>query len=545
MPKTTRVWASSAVAVLITSTTAVLLGTPRVLSSSFEATSSPTSSGLAASQPADFNGDGFSDLAVGVPFESVGDIFDTGALNVLYGSAAGLASAGSQFWHQDSSGVGGDGAEEGDNFGDALASGDFNGDGFADLAVGVPGEWVGAVGRAGAVNVLYGSDAGLIALGSQFWHQDSLGVKGRAEEEDAFGTSLASDDFNGDGFSDLAVGVPYEAVGAIEEAGVVNVLYGTSAGLSTTGNQLWHQNSPGVKGTAASIDNFGWSLATGNFGKSSQAELAVGVPGDSPGGRFGAGAVNVLYGSSTGLTEVGDQLWAQNSPGISGTAEDGDSFGWSLASADFNGVDGSDLAVGVLFEDVGRTASAGAVNVLYGSTTGLTAAGNQLWHQNSLGVSGFAEAEDQFGSSLTAADFGKSLAADLAIGVRLEDVGSLADAGAVNVLYGSTTGLTAAGDQLWDQNSPGVEDAAEEGDCLGWSLAAGSFGNSSQGDLAMGVTCETLGEFEEAGAVNVLYGSMAGLSAVGNQFWNQDSPGVAGDGADGPDAFSSGLAPRQ
>src|ERR671912_1857643 len=40
------------------------------------------------------------------------------------------------------------------------AAGDFNGDGFADLAVGAPGEDVGAAGDAGAVNVLYGSAGG-------------------------------------------------------------------------------------------------------------------------------------------------------------------------------------------------------------------------------------------------------------------------------------------------------------------------------------------------------------------------------------------------
>ena len=64
--------------------------------------------------------------------------------------------------------------------------GDFNGDGFDDLAIGVPGEDVGAAGNAGAVNVIYGSKKGLRAKGDQFWHQDVLGVLDRAESADQF-----------------------------------------------------------------------------------------------------------------------------------------------------------------------------------------------------------------------------------------------------------------------------------------------------------------------------------------------------------------------
>ncbi|HEV8420554.1 MAG TPA: hypothetical protein VGR13_04295 [Actinomycetota bacterium] len=61
----------------------------------------------------------------------------------------------------------------------------------ADLAVGVLAEDVGAVGDAGAVNVLDGSSAGLTATGDQFFHQDSAGVLDTAEADDEFGRSLA------------------------------------------------------------------------------------------------------------------------------------------------------------------------------------------------------------------------------------------------------------------------------------------------------------------------------------------------------------------
>jgi hypothetical protein len=69
-----------------------------------------------------------------------------------------------------------------------------------------------------------------------------------------------------------------------------------------------------------------------------------------------------------------------------------------------------------------------------------------------------------------AANFGKSSHADLVIGVRFEDVGTITNAGGVHILYGSTTGLSASGDQFWTQDSPGVLDTVEEGDRFGSAL---------------------------------------------------------------------------
>jgi len=60
----------------------------------------------------------------------------------------------------------------------------------------------------------------------------------------------------------LAVGVPGESVGAADSAGAVNVLYGSGPGLASSGNQLWTQDSPGIKGVAATLDVFGATLAS-------------------------------------------------------------------------------------------------------------------------------------------------------------------------------------------------------------------------------------------------------------------------------------------
>ena len=141
---------------------------------------------------ADFNNDGADDLAVGVPGQHVGaPPFNSGAVNVLYGSATGLTATGSQLFTQNTPGVPGT-ADEGDFFGDALATGDFDNDGFADLAVGAPFETVGTVLRAGAVSALYGTADGLTANGGQIFTQNTPGVPGTAEDEELFGAALAT-----------------------------------------------------------------------------------------------------------------------------------------------------------------------------------------------------------------------------------------------------------------------------------------------------------------------------------------------------------------
>lgn len=137
------------------------------------------------------------------------------------------------------------------------AAGDFNGDGFDDLAIGVPAEDLGAVTGAGAVSVLLGSATGLTDVGNQLWTQDSAGILDAAETDDQFGDALAVGDFNGDGFADLAVGVHFEDVGAAALAGAVNVLLGSAAGLASGGTQFWSQDSTGVQDTAELNDNFG------------------------------------------------------------------------------------------------------------------------------------------------------------------------------------------------------------------------------------------------------------------------------------------------
>lgn len=413
-----------------------------------------------------------------------------------------------------------------------LARVDFNGDQWGDLAIGVPGETVGGVRRAGAVQVLYGGPSGLSAVGNQLWSQESAGVEGQAEPDDLFGVTIAAADFDGDGFGDLAVGVPFEDHGSVLDGGLVHLLYGSPSGLQSTRSQTWSQKSDGVDGRVEAGDMFGLDLAAGQLGLGAQSDLAVGTPGESIDRIELGGAVHVLYGSTRGLTATGSQVWSQNSPGVAGVAEPGDRFGTSLAAANVGRSATHELIIGVPNEALGHLQEAGAVHIISGSTRGLRAAGSQFWSENSRGIGGQAEAFDHFGSELAAADFGRSGYADLAIGARGQALANATSAGHVHVLYGSSAGLAATGSQIWSQSSKGVAGTPERYDNFGFSLAVGNFGGSSGADLAVGVPGEEPGgqDWWGAGAVQLLYGSRAGLSSAGSQQVTQDTPGIRGVG---------------
>jgi len=547
-----------------------------------------SSSGIARG---DFNGDGFGDLAVGVPDEDTGGQEDAGAVVVIYGSADGLAASGtsmvrsSQFWSQGSSGIPGV-PEEDDHFGKSLAAGKFNDDIYSDLAIGVPGEDIPNFEDSGAVNIIYGSPSGLTATdptvpAPQAWDlllfdTGVLEAQIAFGDDEEFGASLAWGDFNGDGIGDLAIGVPgkireknrtsfciFDCVIKIHAAGGVVILYGTpNDGLTRSGRQFWDQDGSliltsssarqqDIQDEAEETDYFGSALAAGDFDGDGDSDLAIGVPGEGvealseQGDDYGA--VHVLFGSSSGLTNANNDLRGGRDPD--------DDFGSALAAGNFNGdsrrisigpflvaIPVDDLAIGVPGDG---ELEVGAVRVFYGSSSGFGL--SQEFTQNDL-FPGDSEPEDRFGSVLAAGDFDGNGKKDLAVGVPREDITvfrnatpvNLTDAGEVKIIYSSNTpgvGLATANAQRWNQDMMGFNVFAMTGsglsdkpDKFGSSLSAWNYGKGTQAELVIGVPNANVGSNLDAGAVNVLYGPITPIRAlgIGHQYWHQNSAGIPG-----------------
>ncbi|MGW3656309.1 FG-GAP repeat protein [Streptomyces sp. NPDC005151] len=382
----------------------------------------------------DFNGDGYRDYAYSGSVTDAGSD-GSGTVGIIYGTAAGPYGR-AQNVTQNSAGVPGSN-EWDDGFGTTMAGADFNRDGYADLAVGSPGETVDGRRTQGAVTILWGSAAGLSG-GTVVPNKD-------ARQWGAFGDDLASGDFNGDGKPDLAVINNHTAQvyrGMFSKSGfsgtvtkltrddlfaehlvagrvtkdaaadlvVVGGVDGPSHAL--TGAWFIRGGSTLTRGATLKLgagedSSFAVSGTVADFNKDGYGDIALGQPladGEK-------GAVTVWRGGSSGPGST--TKLTQNTTGVTGTSENGDRFGNDLSAGDVNHDGYPDLAVSAVGEDLGTYADAGAVHILRGSSQGLSGTKSQWFERATKGVPGDPEANSSFGSSLRLRDSDRDGCADL------------------------------------------------------------------------------------------------------------------------------------
>ena len=362
-----------------------------------------------------------------------------------------------------------------------------------------------------AVLALLGLGAATVSAlstrGSREFTQSTSGVAGSAETGDYFAVELAVGDFDGDGFGDVVAAAPYEDLGAKRDAGQIQVLYGSSGGVSTAGDDTIHQGTRNVVGRSIAEDLFGSALAVGDFNNDDFDDLAVGVPGKTVLDQPNAGWVTILYGDDRGLSGRGSVRIGQDSAGVDGEPGAGDWFGHSVTSGDFNNDGFDDVAVGAPGDDDAGASWAGSVTVLYGGASGVTGTGSAFLHQAVDGVLDDAEAGDEFGWALTAADVDGDDHDDLAVAVPGESISAIAQAGIVQVFSGSPTGVVVDGNVALHENTPGVPGVPEAYDRFGTSLDGGDFDGDDVDDLAIGVAGEAKGSRTSSGVVQVLPGT--------------------------------------
>ena len=487
--------------------------------------------------------------------------------------SGGLSISGAEIWTQAHSNLTGISPEKNDQFGgvkndqgtkllaDTLASGDFDGDGFFDLAIGTPYEDVGGKNDAGMVVVLYSTgSAGIWTNGYQAIDLGDGNLPGN-ESNNFFGAWMTVGDYDNDGYDDLAISAGQSGLApAIEE---LYILPGGSSGLSrNTFQKLTVQSGSGWIGALASGDLNGDGyddLAVSSVSVDARLYWGSGS-GLANGGcpESGAFGCPTTFGDDDLISELG--LTDVQVPGV-----DRSLFGNSLAIGDLDNDGYDDLAIGDPYADAEANCvdvlgirvdcDEGGVYVIYGSSSlddsgSDWAVSGEFVHQEGPS-SDTNEWHDGWGRSVAIGDFDGDGYGDLAVGAPQEDHGCVqlviicdnVGKGSVTVIYGDSGGLSSSTKRITQSNLSGFSN--EKNDRFGEYLAVGNFNGDGADDLAIGIPEEDINKdngdtAKESGAVVVLYGTVGdGLKGSEYQGWSQKS--FDGASAEGDDQFGRGV----
>ncbi len=452
----------------------------------------------------DFNGDGYRDVVLNLHFHSTSTRHLSGAAMVLYGSPTGLSSTNRKLITQNTAGVPGT-AESVDWFGHASTSGDFDGDGYADLAVSAPREGYESGGTtwtdAGTVTLLWGGPKGLTSYGGT---TVKLGTP--TVDRQLVGIDLASGDFNGDGKRDLVVGN-----GRGGEAGTLLLGPFTRTGSAASARPL---------GVSTGTPNYAETmLATGDLTGDGVTDLLVSWDGGTLDPTHG---IHVLRGGSGGLTDIG---LLKDASGKQINHRQGE----RLATGDLDRDGHDDVVVPQPFVNNFK----GEFLVVYGGTNGQDPArGPVHFDQDTPGVldTNSDAGSDHFGKAVAVGDVNGDGYQDVIAGSPTENHSNLSDPGKVHVLRGGPGGLTGSGATAFTQNTPGVPGESIRDGNFGTSTKATDVNGDGRADALTGVfTVHPDASDGYVGGLWSLPGSASGITATGSKAFKPTSLGFADD----------------
>jgi hypothetical protein len=417
---------------------------------------------------------------------------------------------------------------------------DFNGDGYNDLAIGAPGGTIAGKAGAGYVTIIPGSKKGLIPAKKRFLSQATAGVPGDPAAGKWFGETLATADFNSDGYADLVVGTPGDTnTNAVVKPGSLTIFFGSRNGLGRPQRLLGKSGGLGSAVTAADMNGDGRPeiLATespSNFGRvvrftiAKKAVKAVRTTTEACCGLGGIAAGDVNGDGYDDIVTLFRQVGGSNSFSLF----TGSKAGLRTEAAQINVYDGgADLALADLNRDgradlvVGRPVTGrfgpnlgGEVFVFNGTRKGFDEQATTTITQDSPGVPETSEDYDWFGSAVAVGDITGDGNPELAIGAQRESLKTITAPGTITVLRGSGTGLSTKKAQLFARGVGGLGGKPQLNEQFGWIATIRDFNGDRKGDLAVtaiGGHASTEYPYYGDGSVTVLNGGANGAIAKG------------------------------